>query len=138
MNESDEQQEAAPTYRVIDPETAAERPMTRKGGRSVRLVDETIGARTVDLHMNILEPSDEANSPYHVHERAENVYFILEGVLGARIGDDLVMVEAGQAVYIPPGLPHAVWNAGKGVARLLEMYSPPGADFVLVDPPARS
>lgn len=129
MKDNDEK----PTYRVIDPRTAEERPMKRSGARSIRLVDETIGAKTVDLHMNILQPSTEEDSPYHVHERAENIYFILEGVLGARIGDELVMVQAGQAVYIPPGLPHAVWNAGDGEARLLELYSPPGPDFVMVE-----
>jgi mannose-6-phosphate isomerase-like protein (cupin superfamily) len=116
--------------RIIDPETSAERPMARKGGRSVRLVDELVGAETLDLHMNILQPGSKAGAPYHLHERAENVYFVLSGTLGLRLGEDDVQVEAGQAVYIPPGLPHAVWNAGDGEARLLEIYSPPGPDFV--------
>lgn len=121
------------TYRLIDMETAEERPMKRKGGRSLRIVDDTIGARTVDLHMNILPPTTEEESPYHIHEHAENVYFVLEGQLSLRLGKDLVDVKAGQAVFIPPMLPHAVWNSGEGPARLLEMYSPPGPDFVVVD-----
>jgi mannose-6-phosphate isomerase-like protein (cupin superfamily) len=120
--------------RIVDPETAAERPMARKGGRSIRLVDETVGAQTLDLHMNILEPGGSMEeSPYHLHERAENCYFVLQGTLGLRLGDEVVEVPAGQAVFIPPTLPHAVWNAGDGEARLLEIYTPPGPDFVRLD-----
>jgi mannose-6-phosphate isomerase-like protein (cupin superfamily) len=119
--------------RIIDPQTAEERPMNRKGGRSIRLVDETVGAETVDLHMNILQPGSEEESPYHLHQKAENVYFVLQGRLGLRLGDERVTVEAGQAVFIPPMLPHSVWNAGEREARLLELYSPPGPDFVRLD-----
>jgi mannose-6-phosphate isomerase-like protein (cupin superfamily) len=119
---------------VADPETAPERPMTRKGGRSVRLIDDACGARTVDLHLNILEGGgNRADAPYHLHTNAENVYFVLQGRLGLRLEDEDVVVEAGQAVFIPPHVPHAVWNAGDGEARLIEIYAPPGADFVRLE-----
>lgn len=121
------------SWHVADPTTGGERPMARKGGRSVRLVDDTVGAEKIDLHLNILQPGSEDGAPYHIHERAENVYYVLEGTLGLRLGDEEVHVEAGKAVFIPPELPHSVWNAGETEARLLEIYAPPGPDFVRLD-----
>ena len=75
---------------VVDPSTAPPRPMARPGGRSVRLVDVAIGAETLDLHMNILEPGSRATAPYHLHTNAENIYFVLQGKLGLRLeGEDV-------------------------------------------------
>lgn len=123
-----------PEVFVADPETAPERPMTRKGGRSVRLIDHGCGARTIDLHLNILEGGGRrADAPYHLHTNAENVYFVLQGRLGVRLEDEDRIVETGNAVFIPPHVPHAVWNAGDEEARLIEIYAPPGADFVRLE-----
>ena len=118
---------------VVDPSTAPPRPMTRPGGRSIRLVDATVGAETLDVHMNILQPGSRATAPYHLHTNAENIYFVLEGRLGLRLEHEDVFVNAGQAVFIPPSIPHSVWNAGGTEARLLEIYAPPNADFVRLD-----
>lgn len=120
-------------WHVSDPATSAERPMVREGARSLRLVDDTVGAEHIDLHLNILEPGSEEDSPYHIHERVENVYYVLKGTLGLRLGDEEVHVEAGNALFIPPQLPHSVWNAGDTEAHLLEIYAPPGPDFVRLD-----
>ena len=119
---------------VADPATAAERPMSRKGGRSLRLVDDGCGAETIDLHLNILEGGGRrADAPYHLHTNAENVYYVVQGRLGVRLEEEDLIVEAGRAVFIPPHVPHAVWNAGEEEARLIEIYAPPGADFVLLE-----
>jgi mannose-6-phosphate isomerase-like protein (cupin superfamily) len=119
---------------VADPETSPPRPMARAGGRSVRLIDPECGAQTLDLHLNILEGGgNRADAPFHLHTKAENVYYVLQGRLGLRLDEGDRFVEQGQAVYIPPGVPHAVWNAGEGEARLIEIYAPPGADFVRLD-----
>lgn len=119
---------------IIDPSTALPRPMTRPGGRSIRLVDSGVGAETIDLHINILQPGSRATSPYHFHSVSENIYFVLSGTLCLRLEEEEVIVEAGHAVFIPPQVPHAVWNAGDSEARLLEIYAPPNADLVLVEP----
>ncbi|MPZ51872.1 MAG: cupin domain-containing protein [Acidimicrobiia bacterium] len=121
---------------VADPETAPPRPMARSGGRSVKLIDPGVGSSSLDLHLNILEPNgDRDDAPFHLHTNAENVYVVVTGRLGLRLQDRDIFVETGQAVLIPPNLPHAVWNPGLAEARLIEIYSPPGADFVRVDRP---
>lgn len=118
---------------VVDSSTAPPRPMARPGGRSLRLVDAAVGAKTLDLHMNILQPGSRATAPYHLHTNAENIYFVLQGKLGLRTEGEDVFVDAGCAVFIPPGVPHSVWNAGGIEARILEIYAPPEADFVRLE-----
>jgi mannose-6-phosphate isomerase-like protein (cupin superfamily) len=61
----------------------------------------------------ILEP-DEA-PPLHVHEDAEQVFYILEGEGRMTVGrdrPDAVELRVGDFVRTPPGTPHAVLNTG--------------------------
>lgn len=122
------------TLTVVDLSTTSTRPMARPGGRSLRLVDAAVGAKNLDMHMNILQPGSRASAPYHLHTNAENIYFVLEGNLGLRTEDEDVFVDAGCAVFIPPGVAHSVWNSGQTEARILEIYTPPNADFVRLEP----
>lgn len=121
---------------IVDPEHAPPRPMARAGGRSIRLIDERLGAKTLDLHLNVLQPGSRADAPYHLHTNAENIYVVLQGRVGLRLEDRDIFAQAGQTVFIPPNIPHAVWNDGDDEVRLLEIYAPPGADFVRLDQPS--
>jgi len=60
----------------------------------------------------------------HVHHSDDEAWYVLEGTLGFRVGDDEVEAGAGAAVFVPRGTPHSFWNAGDGPAR-----------YVLVMPP---
>ena len=64
--------------------------------------------------------------PPHVHRNEDEYSFVIEGVVGARIGDDIV--EGGPGTYIikPRNIPHTFWNPGDTPARLLEIISPSG------------
>ncbi|RCV64880.1 Mannose-6-phosphate isomerase, cupin superfamily [Methanophagales archaeon] len=42
-----------------------------------------------------------------------------------RIGKEEKEVEAGPAIYIPPGVPHGFRAIWKGKLRLIMVYSPP-------------
>ena len=62
----------------------------------------------------------------HTHSREDEVTFVLEGEIGARVGDRVVAAAAGSYVLKPRNVPHTFWNAGSRNARTLEMISPPG------------
>jgi len=62
----------------------------------------------------------------HTHTREDEYSYILEGEIGARIGDEVVLATVGCYVLKPRGIPHAFWNAGPRPARILEIISPPG------------
>jgi mannose-6-phosphate isomerase-like protein (cupin superfamily) len=85
----------------------------------------------MDMHVIALT-KDSRDGPFHYHSEAENVYYVLEGRLRLRLGDGHIEASAGDAVWIPPGLPHGVSVDGNGPVRLLEVYWPAPADYVVV------
>jgi hypothetical protein len=60
----------------------------------------------------------------HVHHEDDEAWYVLEGTLGFRIGDETVEAPAGSAVFAPHGTPHSYWNAGDGLARYILVVPP--------------
>ena len=46
----------------------------------------------------------------HRHKEAEEIYFVVEGKLQFKLEDDVIDVEAGNAVLVPPHVVRSVWN----------------------------
>ena len=65
-------------------------------------------------------------APLHRHSREDEYSFVLEGRMGALLGDDVVYAEAGDLVYKPRGQWHTFWNAGDEPCHILEIISPAG------------
>lgn len=63
-------------------------------------------------------------APPHVHFRDDEAWYILEGTLRVRIGDDEVDARAGSAVLVPRGTPHTYWNPEPTPARYLLVMTP--------------
>jgi mannose-6-phosphate isomerase-like protein (cupin superfamily) len=64
----------------------------------------------------------------HVHERLEETWYVLEGELEFRLGDETFVAGAGATVFVPPRVAHAFANRTDAVARFLLIMSPPGHD----------
>ncbi|HEY4267275.1 MAG TPA: cupin domain-containing protein [Galbitalea sp.] len=62
----------------------------------------------------------------HVHQYEDEYSYVLEGTIGARVGDREVIAGPGSYVLKPRGVMHTFWNAGPGPARILEVISPSG------------
>lgn len=60
----------------------------------------------------------------HYHSRAEEIYYITAGTGRLRIESELREVQAGDAIAIPPGRRHKLWNTGPGTLRLLCCCAP--------------
>lgn len=117
---------------VVDPATAPTSPLRNDRGFAIRLVDPSIGATRVDMHVNVLKAGG-AQGPYHLHRVSENVYYVLEGRVRVRINGVDHELTAGMAGFVPPGVPHSVTNADEADARIVEVYSPPDAGYELVE-----
>ena len=65
-------------------------------------------------------------APLHLHTREDEYSYVLEGRMGALLGDDVVYAEPGDLVFKPRNQWHTFWNAGDTTCRLLEIISPPG------------
>jgi mannose-6-phosphate isomerase-like protein (cupin superfamily) len=65
-------------------------------------------------------------APLHRHSREDEYSFVLEGRVGALLGDDVVYGRPGDLIFKPRGQWHTFWNADDVPARILEMISPAG------------
>jgi mannose-6-phosphate isomerase-like protein (cupin superfamily) len=65
-------------------------------------------------------------APLHRHSREDEYSYVLEGRVGALLGDDVVFGEPGDLIFKPRGQWHTFWNAGDEPARILEIISPAG------------
>ena len=65
-------------------------------------------------------------APLHRHLREDEYSFVLEGRVGALLGDEVVEGGPGDLIFKPRNQWHTFWNAGDEPARLLEIISPAG------------
>jgi mannose-6-phosphate isomerase-like protein (cupin superfamily) len=65
-------------------------------------------------------------APLHRHSREDEYSFVLEGRVGALLGDEVVVGAPGDLIFKPRGQWHTFWNADEKPARLLEIISPAG------------
>ena len=66
--------------------------------------------------------------PPHTHTREDELSYVIEGEMGARIGDDIVTAHAGDYVFKPRNVPHTFWNPGPAPLRIMEIIWPPDFD----------
>src|SRR5262245_43911132 len=60
----------------------------------------------------------------HYHPRAEEIYFITAGSGRMHLEGEIHMVREGDAIAIPPGKKHKLWNTGSSTLRLLCCCAP--------------
>ena len=65
-----------------------------------------------------------ASTQEHYHPKAEEIYYITQGMGRMRIEDELCDVKPGDAIAIQPGQKHKLWNTGGEVLRLLCCCAP--------------
>lgn len=101
-------------------------------GRSVWLgglgVDFKIGGEQTGGAFAVIEHPLEPGRlvPPHVHHDEDEYSYILEGRIGARIGDEVIEAGPGSYVVKPRNIPHTFWNPGPEPARLIEIITPAG------------
>ena len=85
---------------------------TTKDGSSIR---ELLAYRNSNIRNQSLA---EATIPVggstaeHYHPKAEEIYYILKGIGKMKIGDETREVGPLDAIAIPPGESHKIWNTG--------------------------
>jgi mannose-6-phosphate isomerase-like protein (cupin superfamily) len=89
------------------------------------MIDGTETGETFSLVEHPMPPRQLA-APLHIHTREDEYSYVLEGRMGALLGDEVVYAEAGDLVFKPRDQWHTFWNAGDTEARILEIISPAG------------
>jgi mannose-6-phosphate isomerase-like protein (cupin superfamily) len=65
-------------------------------------------------------------APLHRHTREDEYSYVLEGCMGALLGEDVLEAGPGDLVLKPRGEWHTFWNAGDEPCRILEIIAPAG------------
>jgi mannose-6-phosphate isomerase-like protein (cupin superfamily) len=96
------------------------------GGIGVRFM---IDGDDADGRFSLVEhpmPPRALAAPLHRHNREDEYSYVLEGRMGALLGDDILEAGPGDLVFKPRGEWHTFWNAGEEPARILEIIAPAG------------
>lgn len=65
-------------------------------------------------------------APLHRHTREDEYSYVLEGTLGALLGDEVVTAGPGTWVFKRRNQWHTFWNAGHTPCEIIEIISPSG------------
>ena len=116
--------EAATTSpKIVTPDGAAEGFI---GSIGVRFM---IDGNETDERFSLVEHPMSARAlaaPVHRHTREDEYSYVLEGRMGALLGDEVVEAGPGDLVFKPRNQWHTFWNAGDEPCRILEIISPAG------------
>jgi mannose-6-phosphate isomerase-like protein (cupin superfamily) len=72
-------------------------------------------------------------APLHRHAREDEYSYVLEGRMGALLGDDVLAAGPGDLVLKPRDEWHTFWNAGDEPCRILEIIAPAGFERFFVE-----
>jgi mannose-6-phosphate isomerase-like protein (cupin superfamily) len=109
--------------RIVGPEDGKAVDLLSVGVRFMAYTEETGGGFSLVEHPI---PPKTLVAPLHRHSREDEYSFVLEGRMGALLGDGVVVADEGDLVFKPRDQWHTFWNAGDGPCRILEIISPGG------------
>lgn len=97
---------------------------TTKDGSEIRelLANRNSSIRNQSLAEARLPPG--ASTTPHFHPKAEEIYYLLEGVGRMRLGSSERVVGPGDAIAIPPGQVHQITNTGTETLKFLCCCAP--------------
>src|SRR5438309_5575780 len=84
-----------------------------EAGRRFSLVEHPMSARALA-------------APLHRHTREDEYSYVLQGSVGALLGDAVAIGKPGDLIFKPRDQWHTFWNAGDEPARILEIICPAG------------
>jgi mannose-6-phosphate isomerase-like protein (cupin superfamily) len=65
-------------------------------------------------------------APLHLHHNEDEYSYVLEGTLGALLGNETVTAGPGTWVFKPRGQWHTFWNPGDVPCHIIEVIAPAG------------
>jgi mannose-6-phosphate isomerase-like protein (cupin superfamily) len=113
----------AASVRVVGPDDGAEGFLGSIGVRF--MIDGSEAGKRFSLVEHPMSPRALA-APLHLHTREDEYSFVLQGRMGALLGDEVVEAGPGDLVFKPRKQWHTFWNAGDEPCRILEIISPAG------------
>lgn len=75
----------------------------------------------------IVDLDPQQGPPPHIHHLEDEQFYVLDGELTYSVGDQTILVSAGDFIHIPRGTVHSFKN-GSNPARLLATFAPAGIE----------
>jgi mannose-6-phosphate isomerase-like protein (cupin superfamily) len=75
----------------------------------------------------------EGGPPAHLHKQHQEAFFVVEGTLTFRVGEETLEAKAGSFIFIPPGVTHSFSNPTNAPARCVNAYVPGGIEGFFVE-----
>jgi quercetin dioxygenase-like cupin family protein len=92
------------------------------------LFEQLLTAQDTDgaLGMALVTQPPGVATPLHVHSREAEAFFLLEGTMTYRAGEETFRLSAGDLLWLPAGVPHAFRVTGRTPVRFLGLIAPGG------------
>ncbi|MFO7925572.1 MAG: cupin domain-containing protein [Halobacteriota archaeon] len=94
-------------YAIAKPDDTETEPSEISGTPNVNLAD-ILGCTEMRPRVWYLDPGD--GMSYHRQDEQEEFYYVLEGPGRIRLGEEILTVEEGTALCVPPETPRQVFN----------------------------
>ena len=111
------------------PATAAYE-LAADGGERLRFGEVEVvikaSADTTGGAFTIFEENEPVDTPLHVHEHEDELFYVLQGEHVFRVGDQEFQAGPGGVVFAPRGVPHAQRRVAPRTGRVLVLTSPAG------------
>jgi len=112
-----------PGVRVLDPTEGIAGFLGSIGVRF--MIDGADSGGGFSLVEHVMSPRALA-APLHRHLNEDEYSFVLDGQVGALLGEQTVTAGPGTLIFKPRNQWHTFWNAGDAPAKILEIISPAG------------
>ncbi len=96
--------------------------MKDPGGAILKLVSKGLEAKKIAMSLSTLKPGERV--AHHLHERAEEIYLLIQGKSRVHIYDEAFNVEAFTAFCFPPQTMHSVINNSENDAMWIFIGAP--------------
>lgn len=94
------------------------------GSIHIRVRSEDTGGRLGLVEQVI--PAGFPGPALHVHPEFEETFYVIDGAIAIRIGDEAHEAGPGTVAVVPRGMPHTFANPGCEPARMLVLVTPGG------------
>ena len=122
--------QSGPGPRIVGPRDGKYVSLTSIGVRFLVWGEESGGGFSLVEHPI---PPHGLAAPLHRHAREDEYSYVVEGRMGAQLGDDVVFASAGDLVFKPRGQWHTFWNPADEPCRILEIISPAGFEHYFAE-----
>lgn len=99
------------------------RPVSLAEGHAMVKLEAAVARTSYSLLEVVFEPHSAAPM-IHVHADFTESYLVLDGHVRGHVGTEEVQAGPGAVVWVPPGVPHALYNPGSQAATIICVTAP--------------